>query len=38
MISFFFQFVKDDRLQCTGLDAALPLPLLKEMESNVDAD
>lgn len=38
MISFVFQFMRDDGLQCAGLEGALPLPLLKEIESNVDTD
>ena len=36
MISFVFQFVRDDGLQRSGLEVGLPLTLLKEMESNID--
>lgn len=36
IISFVFQFVHDDGLQCSGLELGLSLTLLKEMESNID--
>lgn len=35
IISFLFQFVRDDGLQHSGLETGYPLTLLKEMESNI---